>query len=145
MDKHRDPTVPDLRPTPWLRRINLRGQARLLLVTIPFTIAIGWWGSRANEDCAKGILEDTLGVPSSARYISFDMLAKEDHWRMQRVVFEVGDSRHGVCLTYRLEDGQYKWRRNEGVRDCDTPPSAEEIALLKRLNGWPGVATASAD
>jgi hypothetical protein len=141
---------PELRPNPfWMRllkRTNWRGRARLLVLTVPLTAAIGWWASRTNEDCAKGIIENTLGVsPSSAHYISFETLAKEDRWRMERVVFDVGGAPESVCLTYRIEDGQYRWNRNTGVQECNKHPSPDEIARFKRLNGWPGVATASAE
>lgn len=145
---------PDLRPNPiwlrWLKRISFRRELRIFAITSPFVLALCYWVSRADEDGAKVVLADTLEAPSSANYISFETVAKEGDWKMVHVVLDAQNSfgamlRKSLCVTYRFEDGHYKWLHDEGVQECGKPPSAEEIALLKRLNGWPGVQTASAD
>lgn len=154
MDHEPDWANPELRPNPlWLRwgkRINLRRELRILAISGALVGGLGYWGSRADEDGAKVVLADTLEAPSSASYISFETVAKEGDWKMVHAVLDAQNPfgamlRKSLCVTYRFEDGHYKWLRDEGVQECGKPPSPDEIALLKRLNGWPGVQTASAD
>lgn len=147
MEPEPDPIVPDLRPSwvRWLQRIDLRRQARWLLVSVALTSAIRYWSSGADEAGAKAVLEDTLEAPASARYLSFETLAKQGEWRLVHVVLDVQNPfgarlRKSLCVTYRVEEGQYRWSRADGVLECGKPPSARELALLERLNGWPGSA-----
>ena len=152
MDAERDRTVPDLRPSwvLWMERINFRRHARLFMLGLALTAGILYWAFGTDEKGAKAVLEDTLDAPSSAHYISFDTVAKEGQWRMVHVVLDAQNPfgamlRKSLCVTYRAEDGHIKWRRDDGVQECGRHPSADEISSLKRLNGWPGVETASAE
>ncbi len=152
MEAQRDPAGPDLRPFGilWMERTNLRRHARLFVVGLALTAGILCWASGTEERWVKAVLEDTLDAPSSARYVSFDTVAREGQWRMVHVVLDTQNSfgamlRKSVCVTYRVDNGHYRWLRDEGVQECGKSPSAEEIALIKRLNRWPDVEIASAE
>ena len=138
--------------------IEVRGRMKrwyiaviVLLASGLVAVAIGFvvWSLRNGPSTseAEEILLKTLETPATAQFVSVELvdetpLGKGSHYTLTHIVVDAQNTfgaltRRSYCVIHWDVGTKYQWNGKFGVQKCGAPPTANEIAILKKLNDWP--------
>ncbi|WP_256760365.1 toxin-antitoxin system YwqK family antitoxin [Cohnella sp. WQ 127256] len=93
---------------------------------------------------AKKIMEQNLASPSSAKWVSSDIVDQNEPYFMVHLVVDANNSfgvsvRTSMLVSVTMGSGnQYTYNPLTSVTESSDPPQDFEIMIMKQLNGWPG-------
>jgi len=126
-----------------MRKVNVTLAALALATFQSHAGSLDWLLGLANHDeiareQAQFLVLDGVSHPASARVEKVAMVDKDwPFYLFNIVVTSPGRDRKSYLVCFRLTEHTTEFRIITAVQYASDPPTESEIAIDKRLNGWP--------